>query len=84
MLPRESWRPPKYSTTIAPTTQSELTSFRAVKKNGSAEGMRTRRMIVQGFDASDFISSIWFGSTFVRPLAVLMNTGKNTSSTTTA
>ena len=41
--PRTSDEPPKYSPTIAPMSASVVASFRAVKKYGSAFGMRTLR-----------------------------------------
>src|SRR5436305_15029009 len=71
--------PPKYSATIAPIIASTLETFRPVKMNGRAFGMRTRRKIAIWPAAYECISSSDSGRTDVRPRSALTRTGKKQS-----
>ncbi len=80
MRPRTSDDPPKYSPTTAPMKASVVPTFSAVKKNGSAFGMRTLRSTAPGPAAYERISSSEDGCTSTRPRVTLTTIGKNTSS----
>ncbi len=49
--PRTELEPPKYSPTMAPIRLRVVATFMAVKKYGSAFGMRTLRRIVHSLAA---------------------------------
>ena len=76
--PRTRDAPPKYSPTIAPMRLSVAANRSAVKKNGSAFGIRTLRRTVHSVAAYDRISSSAAGSTWTRPRVTLAITGKKT------
>ena len=61
---------------------SVVATFSAVKKYGSALGMRSTRRIVPSDAAYERISSSAAGSTWVSPRVTLTTTGKNTSTAT--
>ena len=56
--PKASWRPPKYSATIAAITASEAAILKALKKNGIALGTRTSLVISHRLAPYDRIRSI--------------------------
>ena len=75
--PRTERWPPKYSATIAPIRLSVEATLSAVKKYGSAFGMRTLRRTSPSLAAYERISSSDAGSTPDRPRVTLAMTGKN-------
>src|SRR5712691_9776626 len=80
--PSTDWAPPKYSATIAPIKDSVALIFTAVKKYGSALGMRTFTNTTRSLAAYERMSSSDAGSTRVSPRSVLIMMGKNTSTAT--
>src|SRR5213596_3017509 len=64
---------------MAPIVASVAATFRAVKMNGRALGIRTLRSVVASDAAVERINSSAAGSTSVRPRTVLIITGKKTS-----
>ena len=80
--PSTSLVPPKYSPTIAPMRLSVAATFSAVKKYGSAFGMRRTRRIVPSDAAYERMSSSAAGSTWVSPRVTLTTIGKKTSTAT--